>query len=60
MCVCVSVSRMALLQLAVHDTVYLLDMLALRLSVPHSQLRTFIRDIFSNNSTLKLGQMTEL
>ena len=47
--------RMAVLQLAVSDSVYLLDMLALPHCVPHSELRAFTRDVFSNPSTLKLG-----
>ena len=49
------ICRMALLQLAVYDAVYLLDMLELRSSLPHSQLRAFMRDIFCNKSTVKLG-----
>ncbi|CAI8028734.1 Exonuclease mut-7 homolog [Geodia barretti] len=47
--------RMAVLQLAVNDSVYLLDMLALPHCVPHSELREFMFDVFSNPSTLKLG-----
>ena len=49
--------RMAVMQLAVNDTVYLLDMLALPQRIPQSKLRSFIRDIFANNSTIKLGTL---
>ena len=45
------------MQLALNDTVYLLDMLALPQRIPQSKLRSFIRDIFANNSTIKLGTL---
>lgn len=51
--------RMAVMQLALNDTVYLLDMLALPQRIPQSKLRSFIRDIFANNSTIKLGYSIE-
>ena len=47
--------RMALMQLAVSDAVYLLDMIALPQCLSNSALRAFIHDVFGNSSIIKLG-----
>ena len=44
------------MQLAVWDTVFLLDMVNLPKCVPEGTLRQFIADIFGSSLTLKLGQ----
>lgn len=53
MCVC-AYHRMALMQLAVSDAVYLLDMIALT-PLSETRLRSFIKDVFANSATIKLG-----
>ena len=47
--------RMALMQLAVAEAVFLMDMVALPQCVPHSDLRKFLHDVFGSSSSLKLG-----
>ena len=46
---------MALLQLAVRDAAFLLDMVNLPKCVPEKTLRQFMMDVFGSNSQLKLG-----
>ena len=52
MCLC---SRLAVLQLAVAGSVFLLDMVHLPRRVREKTLRRFISDVFGSTSTLKLG-----
>jgi len=50
------VFRIALLQLATRQAVYLLDMIALTASVSEDVLRSFTAAVFSSKDTIKLGQ----
>ena len=47
--------RMAVLQLAVRDAAFLLDMVNLPKCVPETTLRQFMADVFGSDSQLKLG-----
>lgn len=47
--------RLSLLQLAVHNKVFLMDMLKLPKVVSQYKLKTFFASIFNNNKILKLG-----
>ncbi|XP_019855609.1 PREDICTED: exonuclease mut-7 homolog [Amphimedon queenslandica] len=47
--------RLSLLQLAVHDAIFLLDPLVLPERIPHDELTRFINKIFGSSKTLKLG-----
>ena len=46
---------MAVLQLAVRDAAFLLDMVNLPKCVPERTLRQFMLDVFGSDSQLKLG-----
>ena len=50
------VFRIALLQLASMQAVYLLDMIALTANVSEDVLRNFTASVFSSEDTIKLGQ----
>jgi len=54
--VCVCVLRIALLQLAAKQAVYLLDMIALTANVSEEVLRSFTASVFSSADTIKLGE----
>ena len=47
--------RMALLQLATEEVVYLLDVVALPTRITNDTLRDFITAVFSSKDTIKLG-----
>ena len=49
-------SRVALLQLAIHSNVFLLDMTALSQIIPEKNLKQFTHDLFSSQNILKLGK----
>ncbi len=53
---CLYYLRLALLQLAVRDAVFLLDMVHLPQTVPVATLRQFVEDVFGSKNSLKLGQ----
>ena len=47
---------MALMQLAIKEAVYLLDVITLTARVAKDNLRNFIAAVFSSSDTIKLGQ----
>ena len=48
--------RIALLQLATKEAVYLLDVITLTARITEDILRNFITAVFSSTDTIKLGQ----
>ena len=47
---------MALLQLAIKEAVYLLDVITLTARITKDNLQNFIAAVFSSSDTIKLGQ----
>ena len=47
---------MALLQLAIKEAVFLLDVIALTERITKDNLRSFIATVFSSPDTIKLGE----